>query len=418
MRRLCMSMQTSHRPGWHRSVWHPGLPAMIVALVAVLYSGYNAPVHAAEEKPAMHTPTVKPFGKLADGREAHLYVLETPGGWRATVTDYGAILTSMTVPLGKDGPVDVVLGFDSLEGYLAGHPYFGASCGRCSNRIANGRFSLAGKEYQLATNNGDHHLHGGDEGFDKKLWKAEPKMTDRGPAVTFHLVSPDGEEGYPGELTIKVTYILTPAGELVIDMQAQSDAATVCNMVHHSYWNMAGQASGTIRGHELTVNADRYLPVDAGSIPTGELAAVAETAFDFRPERAATARLGDAIDALPGSADGTNPGGVDHNLCLRGWEPGDALRPVAVLRDPASGRTLSIESNQPGVQVYTGNYLDGSLTGKEGAVYEKHSGVCLETQSFPDAIHHVGEAGWPAVILEPGQTYHHRMVHRFSQLAD
>lgn len=394
-----------------------------VALVVGLISGYNAPLNAAEvpaaqEKIAMHAPTVKPFGKLADGRDVHLYTLEVPGGWQATVTDYGAILTSMTVPLGKDGPVDVVLGFDSLAGYLAGHPYFGASCGRCSNRIANGRFSLDGQEYQLATNNGDHHLHGGEVGFDKYLWKGEPKMTDSGPAVTFHLVSPDGDEGYPGKLAVRVTYILTPAGELVIDMKAETDAATVCNMVHHSYWNMAGQASGTIRGHELTVHADRYLPVDTGSIPTGELAPVEGTAFDFRPQRSKPASLGEAIDALPASADGANPGGVDHNLCLSGWKSDDALRPVALLRDPASGRTLEIESNQPGVQVYTGNYLDGSLTGKEGAVYNKHAGVCLETQAFPDAIHHAGEAGWPAVILKPGETYHHRMVHRFGKSAD
>jgi aldose 1-epimerase len=400
------------RVGWR------GLSAAVLTLAVVLLSSYNAPLTAAEEKPAMHAPTVQPFGTLPDGRDAHLYVLETPGGWRATITDYGAILTSMTVPLGADGPVDVVLGFDSLEGYLAGHPYFGATCGRCSNRIAGGRFSLAGKEYQLATNNGEHHLHGGEVGFDKKLWKAEPKLTDAGPAVTFRLVSPDGDEGYPGELTIETTYTLTPAGELLIDMQATSDAATVCNMVHHSYWNMAGQGSGTIRGHELTVEADRYLPVDAGSIPTGDLAVVEGTAFDFRPERKPAATLGAAIDALPGSADGTNPGGVDHNLCVRGWKADGSMRRIAVLRDPASGRTLEIESNQPGVQVYTGNYLDGSLMGKGDAVYAQHAGVCLETQCFPDAIHHVGERGWPSVVLKPGETYHHRMVHRFGRSAD
>ena len=392
--------------------------ALILILAGAVLSGPSAMLTTAEEKPVMHAPTVRPFGKLPDGRDAHLYVLETPGGWRATITDYGAILTSMTVPLGKDGPVDVVLGFDSLDGYLAGHPYFGASCGRCSNRIAGGRFSLGGKAYQLAVNNGEHHLHGGDVGFDKKLWKAEPKLTEAGPAVTFRLVSPDGDEGYPGELSIEATYTLTPAGELVIDMQATADAATVCNMVHHSYWNMAGQASGSIRGQQLTVNADRYLPVDEGSIPTGELAAVEGTAFDFRPERKPAATLAAAIDALPASADGANPGGVDHNLCIRGWQPDGTMRAIAVLRDPESGRTLEIESNQPGVQVYTGNFLDGSLTGKAGAVYEKHAGLFLETQCFPDAIHHVGEKGWPAVILEPGQTYHHRMVHRFGSSND
>ena len=403
--------------GAQGGLWSSRRWAMILALVGACGFGSTTVVDA-EEAVRMHPPVVKPFGTLPDGREVHLYVLEAPGGWRATITDYGAILTSMRVPLGADGPVDVVLGFDSIEGYLEGHPYFGATCGRCSNRIANAQFSLGGKDYTLAANNGAHHLHGGEVGFDKKLWKAEPKITDRGPAVTFRLVSENGDEGYPGQLTIQTTYILTPAGELVIDMQAESDAATVCNMVHHSYWNLAGQGSGTIRDHQLTVHADRYLPVDEGSIPTGELAEVAGTPFDFRPDRKQAATLGEAIDGLPGSADGSNPGGVDHNLCVRGWQADGTLRPVAVLRDPASGRSMEIESNQPGVQVYTGNYLDGSLTGKEGAVYEKHSGVCLETQCFPDAIHHVGDAEWPAVILEPGQTYRHRMVHRFGHTAD
>jgi len=393
-------------------------PSTILVLAAMAFSSCDARLNAAEETTAMHAPTVRPFGKLPDGREAHLYVLETPGGWRATITDYGAILTSMTVPLGADGPVDVVLGFDSLEGYLAGHPYFGATCGRCGNRIAGGHFTLNGKQYQLATNNGEHHLHGGEVGFDKKLWKAEPKLTEAGPAVTLRLVSPDGDEGYPGELSIETTYTLTAAGELRVDMQATADAETVCNVVHHSYWNMAGQGSGTILGHELTVEADRYLPVDAGSIPTGKLAPVDGTPFNFLPERATPAAIADAIDALPASADGTNPGGVDHNLCIRGWTNDGALRRIAVLRDPASGRTLTVESNQPGVQVYTGNYLDGSLTGKGGAVYAKHAGICLETQCFPDAIHHVGETGWPGVVLKPGQTYLHRMVHRFGHSND
>lgn len=362
----------------------------------------------------MSPPLIKPFGRLPDGQQAHLYVLEVPGGWQATITDYGAILTSMTVPSDRGGSVDVVLGFDSLDGYLAGHPYFGATCGRCSNRIANARFRLDGTDHELAANNGPHHLHGGLVGFDKKLWKAEPMLTDAGPAVTFSLVSPEGDEGYPGKLTVQATYTLTPAGELVIDMQATSDAATVCNLVHHSYWNLAGQGSGSVRDHELTVVADDYLPVDAGSIPIGERAAVQGSPFDFRPERDRAARLGDAIDALPATADGSDPGGVDHNLCIRDWQADGSLRQVAVLRDPASGRTLTIESDQPGIQVYTGNYLDGTLTGKQGAVYEKHAGICLETQCFPDAIHHEGQPGWPTAILRPGDTYRHRMVHRFA----
>ena len=360
-------------------------------------------------------PTVSVFGKLPDGREAHLYTLEVPGGWKATVTDFGAILTSLQVP-GKDGKtVDVVLGFDSLDGYAAKHPYFGATCGRVANRIAAGRFELDGKAYTLATNNEPNHLHGGLVGFDKKLWKATPRTSDKGPAVDFEMVSPAGDEGYPGQLTAKATYTLTSDGELWVEMSATCDAPTIVNMAHHSYWNLAGQASGTIHGHTLSVAADRYLPVDAGSIPTGEFAAVAGTPFDFRPERQPAAALGDAIKGLPASADGKNPGGIDHNYVVREWKPDGALRSVALLRDPAGGRSMEILTDQPGIQVYTGNYLDGSVTGKGGKAYAKQAAICLETQKYPDSIHHAGQADWPSPRLDPGQTYRHTMVHRFGR---
>ena len=355
-------------------------------------------------------PTVKPFGTLADGRDVKLFVLEVPGGWRAEITDYGAILTRFLVPAAEGPPVDVVLGCDDLAGYLAGHPYFGAICGRVSNRIAGGTFDLDGRTFKLATNNGANHLHGGVTGFDKKLWKGTPRLSDRGPAVDFEMVSPDGDEGYPGRLATRVTYTLSPDGELRVEMSATTDAPTVVNMVHHSYWNLAGHGSGSIRDHELTVHADRYLPVDAGSIPTGEQRAVADTPFDFRPERGTPAVLGAAIDGLPAAADGTNPGGVDHDFVIRGWRPDGALRSVAVLSDPRSGRVLEILSDQPGVQVYTGNYLDGTLRGKGGATYAKHAGICLETQLHPDSVHH---PDWPSPRLDPGATYRHTMVHRF-----
>jgi len=363
-------------------------------------------------KPAFSAPTVRPFGALPDGRTANLYTLAVPGGWKATVTDYGAILTSLHVPADGTGEktVDVVLGFDSVDGYVAVHPYFGATCGRVSNRIAGGAFELNGKRYQLAKNNGANHLHGGLAGFDKKLWQAKPMLTDRGPAVAFESISPDGDEGYPGRLTIRSIYTLTPDGELWVEMSATTDAPTIVNLVHHSYWNLAGQAAGTIRDHTLTVAADRYLPVDDGGIPTGELAAVAGTPFDFRPERDRPAVLGAAIDALT-PPDGTKPGGVDHNFVIRAWKPDGALRSAATLRDPSSGRTLEILTDQPGIQVYMGNFLDGTLTGKAGTVYAKHTGICLETQKFPDSIHH---ADWPSTRLDPGQTYRHTMVHRFS----
>jgi len=362
---------------------------------------------------SMSAPTVRVFGTLPDGRKASLYTLAVPGGWQATVTDYGAILTGFHVPSGGAAdatPVDIVLGFDSLDGYVAKHPYFGAICGRVSNRIAGGAFELNGKRYQLAKNNGANHLHGGTTGFDKKLWQAKPMLTDRGPAVAFETVSPDGDDGYPGRLTARATYTLTPDGELWVEMSATTEAPTLVNLVHHSYWNLAGQGTGTVRDHTLSVAADRYLPVDDGAIPTGELAAVAGTPFDFRPERDQPATLGAAIEALTPPA-GNKPGGVDHNFVIRDWKPDGALRSVATLRDPASGRTLEILSDQPGIQVYMGNFLDGTLTGKDGAVYSKHTGICLETQKFPDSIHH---ADWPTSRLDPGQTYRHTMVHRFS----
>jgi aldose 1-epimerase len=356
-------------------------------------------------------PTARPFGRLADGTEARLWTLEVPGGWQATVTDFGAILTSLIVP-GRDGAaVDVVLGFDDVAGYEDKHPYFGATCGRVANRIARGTFALAGRTHTLATNNGVNHLHGGIAGFDKKRWQATPRSTERGPAVEFAMVSPDGDEGYPGRLTARATYTLSPDGELWVEMEATTEAATIVNMAHHSYWNLAGQDAGTIGGHELAVVADRYLPVDAGGIPTGEFAAVAGTPFDFRPERRPAAGLGAAIAALPAAGD--NPGGVDHNFIVRDWRPDGALRPAALLRDPASGRSMEILTDQPGIQVYTGNYLDGSVKGKGGVVYGRRAAICLETQKFPDSIHHDGQEGWPSVRLDPGQTYRHTMVHRF-----
>jgi len=358
-------------------------------------------------------PTARPFGRLPDGREAHLYTLEVPGGWKATITDFGAILTSLQVP-GDGGPVDVVLGCDTLAGYLAKHPYFGAICGRVANRIAAGRFDLDGVAHRLAVNNEPNHLHGGVVGFDKQLWRATPRVSEKGPAIDFELESPDGDEGYPGRLAVKATYTLTPDGELWVEMSAACDAPTIVNLAHHSYWNLAGQSSGTIHGHELTVTADRYLPVDAGSIPTGEFAPVAGTAFDLRPERRPAATLGEAIRALPPSVDGKNPGGIDHNYLIRDWRPDGSLRTAAVLRDPASGRCLEVLTDQPGIQVYTGNYLDGTVVGKGGTAYARQTAVCLETQRYPDAIHHVGDAAWPSVRLDPGQTYRHTMVHRFT----
>jgi len=392
-----------------------GVLAMVTVAAAGVVPGEESPmpVQAAADSAV---PVSRPFGTLPDGREASLYTLSVPGGWQATVTDYGAILTSLLVPPAADDPegepVDVVLGFDTLEGYLAGHPYFGAICGRCANRIAGGRFELDGTTYRLATNNGANHLHGGVVGFDKQLWKATPRATPMGPAVELELVSPDGDEGYPGRLVARVVYTLTAEGSLIVDMSATTDAPTIVNLVHHSYWNLAGQGSGSIKDHELAVEADRYLPVDAGSIPTGAFAPVAGTSFDFRPERQPLARCRAAIETLPPNPTPGAPRGVDHAYVLRGWQPDGELRRAALLRDPASGRTLEVLTDQPSIQIYMGNFLDGTLTGKEGAVYGPNAAICLETQKFPDSIHH---PDWPSVRLDPGQTYRHRMVHRFGR---
>lgn len=388
----------------------PSRRAVVLAAICLVAPSVPITQAAPPMTASLRPPVARPFGSLPDGKPVSLYALEVPGGWRAEITDYGAILTSFHVPVGKGAPTDVVLGFDTLAGYLGTHPYFGATCGRVANRIAGGTFELDGRQYTLATNNGANHLHGGVAGFDKKLWKATPRISDRGPAVEFEVVSPAGNEGYPGTLTACVTYTLTPDGELWVEMSATADTPTIVNLVHHSYWNLAGQASGMIRGHELTVAADSYLPVDAGGIPTGAFAAVAGTPFDLRPERAPAVTLGAAIERLPASADGTNPGGIDHNYVVRGWKPDGSLRSVALLRDPASGRTLELLSDQPGLQVYTSNYLDGSVKGKGGVPYAKQAAVCLETQKYPDSIHH---PDWPSTRLDPGQTYRHTMVHRF-----
>ncbi len=365
---------------------------------------------------AFATPASRPFGTLPDGRSAVLYTLEVHGGWKATITDYGAILTGFVVPPMAGDPsskgVDVVLGFDSIEGYANGHPFFGAICGRCSNRIAAGRFDLDGVSYTLATNNGANHLHGGVTGFDKHLWSGTPMVTDRGPAVAFSTISPAGEEGYPGRLSVKAVYTLTPVGELIVEMEATTDAPTIVNLVNHAYWNMAGHGAGSIALQELAVEADRYLPVDAGAIPTGDFVPVAGTPFDFRPERSPWGRCGAAIDALPPDPAPGEARGVDHCYAIRGWQPDGVLRKAATLRDPASGRAIEVFSDQPGVQVYMGGFLDGTLTGKESAVYARNGGLCLETQKYPDSVHH---DDWPSVRLDPGQTYRHVMVHRFTR---
>ena len=345
------------------------------------------------------------YGKLNDGREVKIFTLINAKGLTARITEYGAILVSLEVPDLAGTKADVTLGCDTLAGWLTSTSYFGASVGRFGNRIAHGKFTLDGKEYTLATNNSPGgipcHLHGGLKGFDKVLWTGSPvrKAGARGVALTY--TSKDGEEGYPGTLQVKITYWLTDANELVWEAEATTDKPTVINLAHHTYWNLSGDPSKPITGETLMLAADAYLPTDAGLIPTGVLAPVAGTPMDFRTPTPVGARINDAFEALKLG------GGYDHCWVLR---KGPGVRLAAVVKDPSSGRTMEVLTDQPGVQFYTGNFLDGSATGKNGVKYQFRTGLCLETEGFPDAPNH---PDFPSAMLRPGETYHHTMVCRF-----
>jgi len=338
------------------------------------------------------------YGKMPDGREAHLYTLTNSGGMRVRLTDYGAITVSVEVP-DKDGRLnDVTLGYDTLEGWLGSTSYFGATVGRYANRIAKGKFKLDGATYTLATNDGENHLHGGVKGFDKCLWDAETVETETGVGVRFTRTSPDGEEGYPGNLKVTALYTLTNDNEFKVEFTATTDKPTIVNLAHHTYWNLRGPANGDILGHELMLNADRYTPVDAGLSPTGELAPVAGTPMDFTTAKP----IGKEIAQVEG--------GYDHNFVLNGYEPGK-VRLAARVTEPTTGRVMEIRTDQPGIQFYSGNFLDGSVTGKGDVKYQKHDGFCLETQHYPDSPN---KPDWPSVVLRPGETYRHVMIHTFS----
>jgi len=338
-----------------------------------------------------------PFGSTRDGRAVELLILTNACGTRASVMTYGATLVELRTADRLGRCTDVVLGFDTLAGYeQADNPYFGATCGRVANRIARGQFELDGKTYTLAKNDGPNHLHGGVRGFDKVVWTAEASQTPAGPAVRFGYVSPDMEEGYPGTLSVALTYTLTDDNELVLDYEATTDRPTIVNLTHHSYFNLAGEGCGDVLGHELTIHASHYTPVDANLIPTGQIAPVAGTPMDFTRPVAIGSRIAQV------------PGGYDHNFVLDGG--GGGMAPAAVLREPVSGRRLELLTTEPGVQLYTGNFLAG-VKGKRGHVYGRHAGLCLETQHFPDSIH---QPTFPSIVLRPGQRYSSRTVHRFS----
>lgn len=332
-----------------------------------------------------------------------LITLANRTGMTVRVMTYGGIIVSLEVPDRGGTPGDVVLGYDSLAGYLGDSPYFGAIVGRYGNRIAKGRFTLNGTEYQLATNNGPNHLHGGVRGFDKVVWAAEPFQGQSGVGVRLTHTSPDGDEGYPGTLRASVTYTLTDRNELIVDYEATTDRATLVNLTQHSYFNLAG--SGNILDHVLTIAADRMTPVDSTLIPTGDLAPVEGTPFDFRTPHMIGARIDDDDMQL------RYGGGYDHNFVLN--RHGPELLLAARLEDLASGRTLEVRTTEPGVQFYSGNFLGGSVTGKGGTVYPQRGGLCLETQHYPDSPNH---PEFPSTILEPGETYRSRTVWTFGVL--
>ena len=340
------------------------------------------------------------FGQMPDGAAVESFTLRNAAGVEVRAISYGGIITFLRVPDRSGTFDDIVLGFDRLDGYLKDPPFFGAIIGRYGNRIAKGQFTLDGATYELATNNGPNHLHGGNKGFDKVLWKAEPVEGKN--AVTFTRTSPDGEEGYPGNLQVQVTYTLTDQNELIVDYRATTDKATVVNLTQHSYFNLAGQASGDILGHELMLNADRYTPVDGTLIPTGELAPVEGTPFDFRTPTAIGARIGDADPQLK------NGQGYDHNWVLN--RSGDGLQLAARVVEPKTGRTLEVRTSEPGIQFYSGNFLDGTLTGKQGAKYNHRTGFCLETQHFPDSPN---QPNFPSTTLRPGEEYRTTTVFTF-----
>ncbi|MFF1741912.1 aldose epimerase family protein [Streptomyces mirabilis] len=370
------------------------------AAAAGLAAGTVGTVHAST---GGRKPVKELFGKLADGTKVYRWSLEN-GGTRLKVISYGGIVQSLEIPDRHGRYANVSLGYDNLASYVAGTTFFGATIGRYGNRIAKGRFTLDGKAYQLSVNDGVNSLHGGAKGFNTKVWDIEGFTSGSDVGLHLHYTSVDGEMGYPGTLKVQVTYTLTRHGDWRIDYRATTDKATVVNLTNHTYYNLAGEGSGGIYDHELHLAAGRYTPTDSGLIPTGELAKVAGTPFDFRKAKPI------GRDIRVGHPQLVTAKGFDHNWVL---DKGVTAGPehIATLRDPKSGRTLKIATDQPGVQFYSGNFLDGTLVGPSGHTYRQGDGMCLETQHFPDSPNH---PSFPSTVLRPGQTYRTTTVHSFS----
>ena len=343
------------------------------------------------------------FGKTPDGTPVELYTFTNARGAEAKIMTYGGIVVSLRVPDRNGKLDDVVLGYDALEGYVKNNPYFGAIIGRYGNRIARGKFTLDGRQYTLAQNNGENHLHGGVKGFDKVVWNASEIRDKNGVGLKLTYLSKDGEEGYPGNLSVTVIYTLTNNNELRIDYAATTDKKTVVNLTHHSYFNLAGQGARDVLGHELMLNADRFTPVDKGLIPTGELRSVRGTPMDFTKPTPIGARIEQQAEQI------SLGGGYDHNWVLN--KSGNAPTLAARVYEPTTGRVMEVYTTELGIQFYSGNFLDGSITGKGGKVYQKRYGFCLETQHFPDSPN---KPNFPSTVLNPGQKYTQTTIYRFA----
>jgi aldose 1-epimerase len=370
------------------------ISAIALCAAIALLSGFGVKGKATLKK--------EDFGKTKDGQSVEIYTLTNANGVEARITTYGGIIVSLKTPDRAGKLDDIVLGFDSLDEYLKGHPFFGAIAGRYANRIAKGRFTLNGAEYKLAVNNGENSLHGGIVGFDKVVWKAKPVPAKDGVALELAYLSKDGEEGYPGNLSVKIVYALTDKNELRINYSATTDKDTVINLTNHSYFNLAGQGSGDILNHQLTLNAKSFTPVDSTLIPTGELRPVKGTPFDFTQPTAIGARVNQDDEQLKFG------GGYDHNFVVDGQT--GALRPAAKVSDPSTGRVLEVWTTEPGVQLYIGNFLT-EMKGKAGKTYNKRYGFCLETQHFPDSPN---KPNFPSAVLKKGGEYQTTTVFKFS----
>lgn len=343
------------------------------------------------------------FGE-ADSQAVDLYTLTNANHIEMQVTNYGGIVTSIKVPDKNGVPADIVLGYSKLKDYIANSPYFGAIIGRYGNRIAKGKFSIDGHEYTLKINNGENALHGGLKGFDKVVWKATPIKNANSVSLEMHYLSKDGEEGYPGNLNVTVVYTLTNKNTFEIQYTATTDKPTIVNLTNHTYWNLAGEGSGDVLNQQLMINADYFTPVDSGLIPTGEKRAVADTPFDFRTPHMIGERIGADNQQLKFA------GGYDHNFILNKKNISDTVL-AATVYEPESGRFLEVYTTEPGIQFYSGNFLDGSIIGKSGEPYEFRNGLCLETQHFPDSPN---KPDFPSTVLRPGETYSTKTIYKFS----